>query len=74
MTPYVNRLDMLRQEHLWTGRRPRVAEWFARIRARPSFASAVIGHVPADLAESLARNGAAAVPVYRATIEKLAGG
>lgn len=74
MTPYVNRLNMLRQEHLWTGRRPRLAEWFARIRARPSFAAAVLGPVPADLAESLARNGAAAVPVYRETIERLGGG
>lgn len=36
-TPYVNRADMLGMERLWVGRRPRVTDWLARIRQRPSY-------------------------------------
>src|SRR5207244_4405822 len=37
VTPYVNRLDMLGMSAMWAGTRPRVADWFARIKARPAF-------------------------------------
>ena len=40
-TPYVNRAEMLGMDRLWVGRRPRVATWLERIRARPSFARAI---------------------------------
>jgi glutathione S-transferase len=40
-TPYVNRAAALGMDRLWVGRRPRVVDWFARVRARPSFATAV---------------------------------
>jgi len=40
-TPYVNRAAMLGLDRLWVGRRPRVEDWFARVRARPSYATAV---------------------------------
>ena len=40
-TPYVNRAAMLGMDRLWVGRRPRVEDWFARARARPSFATAI---------------------------------
>jgi glutathione S-transferase len=40
-TPYLNRAAMLGMDRLWVGRRPRVEDWFARIRARPSFDAAV---------------------------------
>jgi len=40
-TPYVNRAAALGMDRLWVGRRPRVEDWFARMRARPSFATAV---------------------------------
>jgi len=40
-TPYVNRAAMLGMDRLWVGRRPRVEDWFARIKARPSYAAAV---------------------------------
>ena len=40
-TPYVNRAAALGMDRLWVGRRPHVEDWFARMRARPSFATAV---------------------------------
>jgi glutathione S-transferase len=40
-TSYVFRLEMLGLGKLWIGKRPRVEEWCARIRARPSFAPAL---------------------------------
>jgi glutathione S-transferase len=39
--PYVNRCDVLGLTRLWADRRPRVVDWLARMRRRPSFASAV---------------------------------
>ena len=42
-TPYVNRAAALGMDRLWVGRRPRLEDWFARIRARQSFAPAVTG-------------------------------
>ena len=40
-TPYVFRLEMLGLDKLWIGKRPRVEDWCARIRERPSFARAI---------------------------------
>ena len=40
-TPYVNRAKDLGLLPIWTGACPRVMDWFARIRARPSFEQAV---------------------------------
>ena len=40
-TPYLNRMDMLHLSAMWEDRRPRVTEWFIRIKARPSFAAAI---------------------------------
>jgi glutathione S-transferase len=40
-TPYVNRAAALGMDRLWVGSRPHVEDWFARMRARPSFATAV---------------------------------
>jgi len=36
-TPYINRLQMLDLLDLFTVNRPRVRDWFDRVRARPSF-------------------------------------
>ncbi|MDE0058482.1 MAG: glutathione S-transferase family protein [Defluviicoccus sp.] len=68
MTPYVNRLAMLGMEGFWDAR-PRVAGWFARIRARPSFAPALIDPVPDELARSLAANGARSWPAVAEMLE-----
>ena len=40
-TPYIFRLEMLGLDKLWIGRHPRVEDWCARIRERPSFAHAI---------------------------------
>jgi glutathione S-transferase len=48
-TPYVWRLDKLKLARLWD-RRPGVAGWYERIRARPSFKAAVLDWLtPADI-------------------------
>jgi glutathione S-transferase len=39
--PYINRANMLGLGGLWEDRRPRVADWYARMRQRPSFNSAI---------------------------------
>ena len=40
-TPYVNRLDNLGLLGVWAVSHPRVLDWFARVRARPSFRPAI---------------------------------
>ena len=37
MVPYVNRLDMLGMFQMWVGIRPRLTEWFERMKSRASF-------------------------------------
>lgn len=44
LTPYVHRLWLLGCEELWSRDRPRVQEWYARIKARPSFAEVFTKH------------------------------
>jgi glutathione S-transferase len=43
MVPFVRRIEELSPEALSPGRRPKVADWWARIRARPAYAAARIG-------------------------------
>lgn len=43
-TPYLWRLDCLRLSAMWD-RRPGVAAWFDRVRARPSFDTAITEHL-----------------------------
>jgi glutathione S-transferase len=63
LAPYVNRLAALALEAVWSGGRlPRVEDWFARIRARPSFEPALVRFVPAALAEQMRANGQNALP------------
>lgn len=58
MTPYVNRLAMMQMHPMWEGGRlPRVTDWFARIRARPSFQPEVLDWVPTSLTEDFRANG-----------------
>lgn len=44
LTPYVHRLWLLGCEELWSRDRPRVQEWYARVKARPSFAEVFTKH------------------------------
>ena len=46
-TPYLHRADLLGLDDFWAGRRPLVADWLARMRARPSFERAILAPVTA---------------------------
>ena len=55
ITPYVERIDRLGLGGMWEDR-PRLAEWFARIKARPSF-KAIADFPPADYYDDTGRDG-----------------
>ena len=57
VTPYVNRLAMLGMTDMWTKKRPRVADWFERIKARPPFKPAFLDWCPPDLTADLMNFG-----------------
>ncbi len=61
MAPYVNRLAMLGMAELW-GKRPRLADWFKRLQARPSFQPAFLQWFPKPLADDFAAFGAKSWP------------
>jgi glutathione S-transferase len=42
---------------MWSDSRPRVADWFARIRSRPAFKPAFLDWCPPDLTADLANFG-----------------
>ncbi len=70
MTPYVNRLDMMSLSGMWEpGRLPRVADWFQRIRARPSFKPNLIDWVPDQLTDDMKTFGAQSWPEVAAMLE-----
>ena len=57
--PYVTRLDCLALEWLWD-ERPRVADWYARIRARPAYVTAIANWLkPPEAMEAMRSNGGA---------------
>ncbi|MEM8857652.1 MAG: glutathione S-transferase family protein [Chloroflexota bacterium] len=63
MTPYVNRLDMLSMSGLWeNGRRPRVTDWFNRIKERPTFKPMFLDWCPEQLTADLKQFGAQTYP------------
>ena len=65
VTPYVLRLDMLGMAGMWEGSRPRVGDWYGRIRERPSAAVALDAYItPAD-AEKMISAGTEAWPVVQ---------
>jgi len=66
LAPYVNRLAMLQLSELWEGGRlPRVADWFERLRARPTFKPALLDWIPDALRNDLVANGAKSLPDVR---------
>jgi len=62
MTPYLNRLDMLCMLGEWTRTRPRLAEWFERVKARPGFESSFLSWCPPDLTRDLKTFGTMSWP------------
>ena len=67
MTPYVNRLDMLGMAAMWERTRPRVTDWFNRIKARPAFKPAFLDWCPPDLTADLLTFGRQSWP----SVEKM---
>ncbi len=65
MAPYVNRLDMLGMSAMWEMSRPRLTDWFVRVKARSSFQPAFMQWFPAQLAADLATFGAQSWPEVR---------
>lgn len=45
LAPYIVRLEYMKLLDVWVGGRPRVTEWFERVKARPCFQSEVVGWV-----------------------------
>lgn len=46
-TPYMFRAEAIGLDRLWRDRRPNVTAWYDRVRARPSFAKAVVDPISA---------------------------
>ena len=63
--PYVNRLDMLQLSGMWTEARPRLTDWFGRVKGRASFLPAMFGFVPEPLAALMKEKGTEAWPRVR---------
>lgn len=70
-TPYLNRLEMLGLARLWD-RLPQVSQWFAAVKARPSFTPALFDYLPADLRERMQADGRRAAPEFERLLAKLA--
>jgi len=69
MAPYVNRLAALAMDGLWERNRlPRVADWFARVRARPTFRPAFVDWLPAELGAEMRANGERSWPSIRSLL------
>jgi ganglioside-induced differentiation-associated protein 1 len=65
VTPYVNRLDMLGMSGMWEGSRPRLTDWFERIKARPAFKPSLLDWCPPDLTNDLRTFGGQSWPDVR---------
>lgn len=65
MTPYIERMDRLGLAGLWEGR-PHVADWFQRIKARPSF-TGISAYPPTDY-DDTGRDGLKDWPRIKALI------
>jgi hypothetical protein len=59
-------MEMLQISGTWTEHFPRVAAWFERCRARPSFTEAIERHIPAAAHDSYRAAGTPTWPVVRA--------
>jgi glutathione S-transferase len=69
VVPYVNRIDIFGMLENWTPKRPRVIDWLARMRERPSYAPAIDEYMPASLTEEFRTNGAESWPEVEAILK-----
>ena len=68
LTPYLDRLNRLGLSPMWTRARPRLTDWFARIRARPSYDRAYTAFGPVDYDDLLIERGESAWPEVEAVL------
>ena len=69
MAPYVNRLNMLGMSGMWA-KRPRVTDWFERLKARPTFKPTFLDECPPDLTRDLLTFGSQSWPEARALLAR----
>ena len=69
LTPYVNRLDMLGMSEMWTRSRPRLTDWFERIKARPVFKPCFLDYCPPDLTHDLKTYGSQSWPEVKGLLK-----
>jgi glutathione S-transferase len=62
VTPYVTRLEMLSMSEMWTKSRPRLTDWYERIKSRPTYKPQLRDWCPPDLTNDLATFGAQSWP------------
>ena len=70
--PYVNRLDMLQCAGMWTEHRPRLTDWWERVKARPMFQAALFGFITEDLKTLMREKGAEAWPTVKKVLAEAA--
>ena len=69
LTPYLDRLSRLGLSPMWTRARPRLTDWFKRVRARPSFDVAFTSFEPVDYDDLLEERGAGRWPDVEALLD-----
>lgn len=70
LTPYLNRLAMLGLDRLWADC-PSVASWWDRVRARPTFDTALFAYLPQDLRARMEADGRRAAADYERILARL---
>ena len=69
LTSYLNRVAELQFHPMWEEARPRVADWFDRIRARDNFGTAFGNYPYPQYAAQMAEQGAVRWPEVRKILE-----
>jgi len=69
-TPYLVRLDMLNYQNWWRASRPRVNDWYERIKARPSFMPAMIEVMPKKFMQDMGERGKGYWPEVQGILEE----
>ena len=71
MTPYVNRLDMIKLYELFMKDRPHVHAWFQRIKSMPNFEPAINKWMPQDLTDDFSNFGQQSVSDAKRVLERI---